>query len=105
MLLTRSTGTVVCVCSTGMVEPGFRRTGSVPGWQSMKYSPMSDCGRVSHWTSLRMSSKPVSVTSISTSARMSVRSSLRRWIVPARTPPIFTSAPSTRPKALSSSTQ
>jgi hypothetical protein len=34
MLLTRSTGTVEPVCSTGIVLPGLSLRGDLPGWQS-----------------------------------------------------------------------
>jgi hypothetical protein len=105
MLLTRSSGIVVSVCSTGIVAPSGRRLRLWPGRQSMKYSPMSDCGRVSQRTSVRRSSNPPRLSSIATSARMSWRSSLKRLTLPARTPATLTSAPSVRPNALSSSTQ
>ena len=53
MLLTRSGEIVDWVWLTGIVAPDFRRRELLPGWQSMKYSPMSDWGRVSHCTSER----------------------------------------------------
>ena len=30
---------------TGIVDPGLSDLPYWPGWQSMKYSPISDCGR------------------------------------------------------------
>ena len=106
MSLTRSTGTVEPVWCTGIFAPFGSFAGFVPGLQSTKYSPMSDCGRVSQKTSSRMSPKPSLVSSMSISARYLplVVSSRISAIFPARTPLTFTSAPSMSPNALSSST-
>ena len=68
MLLTRSIAIVELVCSTGTRPPSGSRSSDAPGWQSMKYSPISDCGRISQRASLRRSASPGSVTSASTSA-------------------------------------
>ena len=106
MLLTRSGEIVDWVWLTGIVEPAFRRRELLPGWQSMKYSPMSDWGRVSHCTSERSCLKsPVWAISNWTSAFLARRSIFMSVIFPARTPAIFMSEPSVRPKALSSCTQ
>ena len=70
MLLIRSSGIVDAVCSTGIVAPGFSRSASVPGRQSTKYSPISDCGRVSQNASVRSEPKPVLSIAMSTSARL-----------------------------------
>jgi hypothetical protein len=106
MLLTTSGEIVDWVWLTGIVEPGFSRCGLLPGWQSMKYSPISDWGRLSHCTSVRSSLKSdVWATSNWTSAFLARRSIFMSVIFPARTPAIFMSAPLTRPKALSSCTQ
>ena len=43
MLLTRSSPIVEVVWLTGTRPPSGIRRGEVPGWQSMKYSPMNDC--------------------------------------------------------------
>jgi hypothetical protein len=67
MLLTRSKGIVELVCLSGTRPPGSRR-GELPGWQSMKYSPMNDCGRTSQRASARRSAWPDWVTLASTTA-------------------------------------
>ena len=54
-------GIVEVVCSTGTVPPSGSFSGELPGWQSTKYSPISDCGLMSQVASLRKSSKPGSV--------------------------------------------
>ena len=51
-----------------MRAPSASFFGSVPGWQSRKYSPISDCGRLSQIASVRSEPKPSLVTSMSTSA-------------------------------------
>ncbi len=104
MLLIRSIGIVDAVCSTGIVAPGFSRCSAVPGRQSTKYSPISDCGRVSQKASVRSEPKPFWVIAKSTSARLVRRSTRMPVTWPARTPATLTSAPSTMPNALSSST-
>ena len=45
MLASRSAGIVEAVRSTGIFAPGLSFSGDLPGVQSMKYSPISDCGR------------------------------------------------------------
>ena len=79
MLLIRSTGMVDAVCSTGIVAP-FGSRSPLPGLQSMKYSPISDCGRDSQKTSSRSEPKPVWVISKSTRARWVLRSTRMRLI-------------------------
>ena len=106
MSWTRSIGIDEEVCSTGIVpEPSVGSFSSeLPGWQSTKYSPISDCGRISQLASLRKSSRPGSVILAVTTALgglpffFSISKSL---VEPAVTPPTRKSPPSTRPKALS----
>ena len=45
MFWIRSAGIVDCVWLAGIVAPEGRTGPALPGWQSMKYSPISDCGR------------------------------------------------------------
>ena len=104
MLLTRSAGPSTRCARPGSSPPGFEPLLGVPGWQSTKYSPISDCGRASQHASLRRAPKPVSLISKSTSARLVFRSSAQPVTLPARTPATLKSAPSIRPNALSSST-
>jgi hypothetical protein len=69
----------------------------------MKYSPISDCGRVSQVTSVFSLGAPGTLTSTDTSALLRARrSTFIGPIAPARTPEILKSEPSVRPKALSS---
>ena len=63
MSFTRSIAIVELVCSTGRRPPSGMRSSDAPGWQSTKYSPISDCGRISQCASLRRSASPGSVTS------------------------------------------
>src|SRR3954452_8564653 len=105
MSLTRSTGTVEPVCLTGTVPPSRSRCFALPGLQSRKYSPISDCGRVSQNASVRRSPNPAWSTRMPIFARMSERSSAIDVTFPARTPATLTSGPSISPKALSSSTK
>ena len=51
-LASRSAGIVEVVCSTGIVAPGLSLSLDLPGVQSMKYSPISDCGRDSQVASV-----------------------------------------------------
>ena len=99
----RSTGMVDAVRSTGIVAPRASVRADVPGRQSTKYSPISDCGRDSQKASSRSEPKPLRVISMSTSARLERRSTRSPETLPARTPATFTSPPCTSPKALSSS--
>ena len=80
------------------------RSGDLPGVQSMKYSPISDCGRDSQNVSARRSPKPCLVSLKSTSARLVLRSTRKVETLPARTPATLTSPPLTSPNALSNST-
>ena len=93
------------VCATGSRPPSGRRSSEVPGWQSTKYSPISDCGRISQCASLRRSASPGSVTSAFTSAsgRPSTSLTLNSLVWPARTPATLKSPPSVSPNALSNS--
>ena len=90
---------------TGISAPGLSSAAAVPGWQSTKYSPISDCGRAWQVTSVRIDPKPVLVISISTSARWDFSSTFISPILPARTPAILTSPPLISPNASSNSTQ
>ncbi len=104
MFWIRSGGIVDAVCFTGTRLPGGSSFFAVPGRQSRKYSPIGDCGRDSQNTSLRRDPNPFSVTSTSTSAFWVRSSSFSSITLPALAPATRTSPPSTRPKALSSST-
>ena len=64
----RSGAIVVAVCETGIVAPDFSGLPLAPGWQSRKYSPISDWGRLSQKASERKRSKPCWVSSMSTFA-------------------------------------
>ena len=44
MFCTRSAGMVEAVWLTGSVAPDLSLVAAWPGWQSRKYSPISDCG-------------------------------------------------------------
>ena len=105
MSATRSIAIVELVCSTGTRPPSGSRSSELPGWQSTKYSPISDCGRISQRASLRRSASPGSVTSASTSAtgRSPTFVTLKVFVCPARTPAILKSPPSVSPNALSNS--
>ena len=105
MSFTRSIAIVELVCSTGTRAPSASCSSSVPGWQSTKYSPIRDCGRISQRASLRRSARPGSVTSAVTSAsgRPSTFVMPKLLVWPARTPATLKSPPSVRPKALSNS--
>ena len=107
MFWTRSAGIVEAVWLTGIVLPGRSLVRAVPGWQSMKYSPISDCGLDSQNTSerseLKLPAPPL--IWIPTSALCERMSTFSSVIFPARTPAILRSAPLTRPNALSSCTQ
>ena len=102
MLLTRSSGIVELVCASGTVPPSGIRSGDEPGWQSTKYSPMNDWGRISQCASRRRSAKPGSVTLAVTIACLRGPALTRRsFVVPALTPATLKSPPSDSPKALS----
>ena len=103
-LASRSAGIVEVVCSTGISPPGLSFCADLPGVQSMKYSPISDCGRDSQVLSARRSPKPFSVSSKSISALCVFLSRRSLEILPARTPATLTSPPLTSPNALSNST-
>ena len=90
---------------TGITAPGLSTCLAVPGRQSTKYSPISDCGRDSQKLSLRSEPKP-SLSILKPMSACLVRlSSLMSVILPARTPATFRSPPWMRPNALSSWTQ
>src|SRR5207248_2866716 len=74
-----------------------------PGVQSMKYSPIRDCGRDWQKASEWKAPKPVVETCTVTTACMVFWSSPILVILPAGTPPTLNCSPWTRPKALSSS--
>src|SRR5919201_902065 len=88
-----------------MTAPGLSSCLAVPGWQSTKYSPISDCGRDSQKTSVRSEPKPSLSILKPTSACLVRLSSLMSVILPARTPATLRSPPLMRPNALSNSTQ
>src|SRR5258708_10743397 len=102
MFWTRSAGIVDCVCVTGIVLPDCSTLPSVPGWQSMKYSPISDCGRdwqnASEWNW----PKPLALAWTVTTACSVFWSRSIDLIEPAITPATLKSAPFVSPNALSS---
>ena len=104
MLFTRSSGIVELVCATGRRPPSGMRSPEVPGWQSTKYSPMSDCGRISQWAS-RAQVGEAGLRDLGLHQRERPRPCPvdleARSCVPARTPATLKSPPSVRPKALS----
>jgi hypothetical protein len=69
MFWTRSAGIVDVVWSIGTVSP-CSSCRELPGWQSTKYSPISDCWRTSQLASARKELKPGSVISASTTAQV-----------------------------------
>ena len=105
MLLTRSGGTVLVVCSTGidvaLVELLARscRAGSRRSTRRR-----ATAARRCTSASVRIEPKPSSVILKPTIARLVLRSRSSVVICPARTPAILKSPPSIRPNALSSST-
>ena len=104
MLFTRSSGIVELVWATGTRPPSGSRSRELPGWQSTKYSPMNDCGRMSQWASRRRSAKPGSRDldlHDGERTRPTGRRPRDRSSCPARTPATLKSPPSTTPKALS----
>src|SRR4029450_2190425 len=58
MSFTRSMAIVELVCCTGRRPLSGIRSSDVPGWQSTKYSPISDCGLISQRASLRRAASP-----------------------------------------------
>ena len=74
----------------------------VPGWQSRKYSAISDCGAEAQLASALNSGKLPSSSTLTIAVFCGVTS--RPVIVPAFTPATRSSDPLTRPKALNSST-
>ena len=103
MSSSRSAGIVEEVCVTGIVLPGRNTLPEVPGSQSMKYSPISDCGRDSQNASEWKDPKPPWLTCTVTTACRLFGSSPIDWIVPATTPATLKFSPLTRPNELSSS--
>ena len=82
------------VCSTGIRPPSPSRRSDSPGWQSTKYSPISDCGRISQCASLRRVAKPGSVTLALTTALVGYSLvSFSFSVTPARTPAMRKSPP------------
>ena len=104
MLLTRSSPIVELVCLTGTRPPSGRRCGDVPGWQSMKYSPMNDCGRTSQ-RRVRAQVGQARLGDLGLHDGQRVRLALQVHVpglADACTPAILKSPPLARPKALSS---
>jgi len=62
MFCTRSAGIVDAVWLTAIRLPGLSLVAARPGWQSTKYSPISDCGRDWQKTSDLNEPKPFWVT-------------------------------------------
>jgi hypothetical protein len=90
-----STGTTPSVASSSVCS-------ETPGWQSMKYSAIRDWGSAEHCASA-LSSPSASSTLKLINAFLSALIASSDT-VPAVTPAIRTSEPSTMPKALSNST-
>ena len=68
MSASRSAGIVENVCEAVSVAPDGSALPYWPGWQSTKYSPISDCGRDWHEASERNAPNPLLVTCTVTSA-------------------------------------
>ncbi len=68
MSASRSAGIVENVCEAGSVAPDFSGLPCSPGWQSTKYSPISDWGRDWQLASDRKAPNPLLVTSTVTTA-------------------------------------
>ena len=68
MSASRSAGIVENVCDALSVLPEASALPYWPGWQSTKYSPISDCGRDWHDASERNAPNPFVVTWTVTSA-------------------------------------
>src|SRR5882757_11573617 len=111
MSWTRSAGIVDWVCEAGIVLPGLRTVPVVPGSQSTKYSPISDCGRDWQKASLRNCPNPrvlawtptIACSGFWQCAWGSVEQRLIELIDPDVTPATLKSAPEVSPNALSSS--
>jgi hypothetical protein len=73
----------------------------VPGWQSRKYSAISDCGSDEQLASAFRSGNPGPTSKVTSAVFCAVTS--RSVIDPALTPAIRSSEPLTTPKALKSS--
>jgi len=99
--LTRSFWTVVLVWETGTSPLSGRSLWEFPGWQSRKYSAISDCGCEEQVASTRnCDTGPLRVTVTTARLAASMFSSVT---VPSVTPATRTSEPCTSPNALSSS--
>ena len=101
---TRSWGIVPASLASGTVPPSASTWREEPGWQSTKYSPTSDWGRIVQRASRRSGGVPLRLTfTVTIALGGPVREVLMENFVvwPARTPPTRKSPPSTRPKALS----
>ena len=88
---------------TGTTPPLFSGL-PLPGWQSMKYSPMTDCGRVSQ-VALSVNFVKPGCVSLTWIFALLFGVSPNFVTLPALTPPTLTSPPWVRPNALSSSIQ
>ena len=95
----RSGWTVVLLRAAG-IGP-LRGWVEVPGWQSRKYSAISDCGSEEQLASALNSGKPESTSKVTSAVFCGVMS--RSVMVPALAPATRSSEPLTRPKALKSS--
>ena len=96
----RSGWTVVLLRAAG-IGP-FRGCVEVPGWQSRKYSAISDCGSEEQLASALNSGKLESSSTVTSAVFCGVIS--RSVMLPALAPATRSSEPLTRPKALKSST-
>ena len=80
----------------GTVAPSGRALPA--GWQSMKYSAISDCGSDEHSVSSPSTASGPESSTVTMARLSSLTSS--SLTVPAFTPATLTSAPATRPNAL-----
>ena len=99
VLLTRSFWTVVLFLAAGIGSA--RGSSLLPGWQSMKYSAIRDCGSEEQLASDLSSGNSGPISKLTKAVFSGVIS--RSVTVPPVTPEIRTSEPSTSPKALKSS--
>ena len=101
------------VCDAVRVAPLASGLPYCPGWQSTKYSPISDCGRDWQDASERNVPKPLVLTcTVTTASRgfeqcaaLSLKHRSIDVMLPAGTPATLNWAPLTRPKALSNSSR
>ena len=85
------------------MAPDFSGFPDWPGWQSTKYSPISDCGRDWQVASERNAPNPFTVACTVTTAWKFFWSRSIELIFPAGTPATLNCASGTRPNALSNS--